>query len=92
MLNYHTAAVFFRLLDSSPPIRSEYVVQRLFYAAWRATQLSTLTENIVQVHFSGLSCSSVYEIHGSERLGKGSYGAALLVELKSSKQILLEKI
>ena len=76
--NYHTAAMFYRLLDASAPIKSEYVVQRLFYAAWRTTQLSSLSENLCQSYFSGLSCSSVYEIHGSEKLGKGSYGSVYL--------------
>lgn len=78
MLNYHTACVYYRVMESMLPAISNHVHQRLMYAAWRTRQCSHLEDNFVHEHFAGESCSDFYEVHGSAKLGKGSYGSVYL--------------
>ena len=78
MLNYHTACVYYRVMECMIPALTSHVHQRLQYAAWRARQCSSLSHNFVLEHFDGESCSEVYEVHGSNKLGKGSYGSVYL--------------
>eukprot|EP01042_Synura_sphagnicola_P000461 gene461-488_t len=47
-------------------------------SAWRTKQASNLLENYVVEHFEGNTCSDVYEVHASNKLGKGSYGSVYL--------------
>ena len=78
MLNFHVASMFYRLLDVSPPTTHDQIVQRLSFSSFRTMQQSTITQNLIREHFSGSNCSNVYEIHGGEKLGKGSYGSVYL--------------
>ena len=78
MLNFHVASMFYRLLDVSPPTTHDQVVQRLLFSSFRTMQQSTITQNFIREHFSGSNCSNTYEIHGGEKLGKGSYGSVYL--------------
>ena len=48
------------------------------FSSFRTMQQSTITQNLIREHFSGSNCSNVYEIHGGEKLGKGSYGSVYL--------------
>ena len=52
--------------------------QKLVLTAWSARQGSPFAENIPGEFFTGRSCADVYEINGSSRLGKGSYGSVYL--------------
>jgi hypothetical protein len=78
MLNYHTACVYYRVMESMLPSISGDVHPRLMYAAWRTRQCSALEDNFVNEHFAGESCSDSYEVHGTTKLGKGSYGSVYL--------------
>mmetsp|Transcript_14897 Transcript_14897/g.13466 ORF Transcript_14897/g.13466 Transcript_14897/m.13466 type:complete len:810 (+) Transcript_14897:330-2759(+) len=78
MLNYHTACVFYRVLTSMIPALSDIVRKRLMYAAYKTRQSSLLQQNFVLEHFADTSCADVYEVHGSSKLGKGSYGSVYL--------------
>jgi calcium-dependent protein kinase len=48
------------------------------HAALNARLNSSLSRNFIQEHFEGQSCANVYEVHGSSKLGKGSYGSVYL--------------
>lgn len=51
---------------------------RLLYAANRVRVASSLYQNFVRENFTAGSCSEVYEVHGTSKLGKGSYGSVYL--------------
>ena len=57
-------------------------LQRLQYAAARSRQCSSLSHNFIREHFEGESCSAIYEVHGSNKLGEGSYGSVYLATHK----------
>ena len=79
MLNYHTACVFYRVMETMVPSKaSASHHDRLVYAAERARLTSSLYQNFVRENFTGGSCSEVYEVHGTSKLGKGSYGSVYL--------------
>lgn len=78
MLNYHTACIYYRVMESMLPGLASHVHQRLMYAAWRTRQCSRLNDNFVREHFAGEICSDHYEVHGTNKLGKGSYGSVYL--------------
>jgi calcium-dependent protein kinase len=79
MLNYHTACVFFRVMETMVPSKANSMHHaRLMYAAQKTRQTSSLYQNFVRENFTGGSCSEVYEVHGSSKLGKGSYGSVYL--------------
>jgi hypothetical protein len=79
MLNYHTACVFFRVLETMVPSKASVTHHnRLVYAAGRVRRVSSLYQNFVRENFLGGSCSEVYEVHGTSKLGKGSYGSVYL--------------
>jgi calcium-dependent protein kinase len=46
--------------------------------AHRTRQASTIYQNFVRENFTGGSCSDTYEVHGTSKLGKGSYGSVYL--------------
>jgi hypothetical protein len=52
--------------------------QKLIYAVWNCRQSATVTENIPGEYFSGKTCADIYDINGTNRLGKGSYGSVYL--------------
>ena len=52
--NYHTATVYFRVLESMVPRLTSRVHASLNYAACRTQQSSHLLENLVHEHFEGL--------------------------------------
>ena len=79
VLNYHTACVFFRVMETMVPSKANSIHHaRLMYAAQKTRQCSSLYQNFVRENFTGGSCSEVYEVHGSSKLGKGSYGSVYL--------------
>lgn len=79
MLNFHTACVFFRVMETMVPSKASSAHHsRLLYAAQRVRQSSSLYQNFVRENFTGGSCSEVYEVHGTSKLGKGSYGSVYL--------------
>lgn len=85
MLNFHVASIFYRLLDVTPPTTQDQVIQRLLFASFRNMQQSNVSENFIREHFSGSNCANTYEIHGSEKLGKGSYGSVYLATHRRTK-------
>lgn len=76
--SFHTATVYYRVLESMLPNMVAELHGRLTYAAWRTRQCSKLVENFAVEHFSGETCSDVYEVNASSKLGKGSYGSVYL--------------
>jgi calcium-dependent protein kinase len=79
MLNYHTACVFFRVMETMIPSKtSSNQHTKLLYVAQRTRQMSTMYQNFVRENFTGGSCSDTYEVHGTSKLGKGSYGSVYL--------------
>eukprot|EP01041_Mallomonas_annulata_P008099 gene8098-16618_t len=79
--NFHTAAVYYRVLESMLPAMASELHGRLMFAASRTRQCSRLLENYIVEHFDGETCSEVYEVHGSSKLGKGSYDELAMREL-----------
>lgn len=84
MLNFHVASIFYRLIDIVPPTTHDQMVQRLLFSSFRTMQQSTVTQNFIREHFSGTNCSNTYQIHGNEKLGKGSYGSVYLATHRRS--------
>lgn len=78
MMNYHTASVFYRVLISLAPSLASNLQQRMFYAAYKTRQTSPMYQNFVNEYFGDTSCADIYEVHGSNKLGKGSYGSVYL--------------
>lgn len=78
MLNYHAASIYYRVMLSMLPHVMEPVYQRLMYAVWKTKLYCEVNDNFAVEHFTGDSCSEQYEIHGSSKLGKGSYGSVYL--------------
>ena len=78
MLNYHTACIYFRVMESMIPSVTSSVHQKLLYASWKCIKLSDLSCNYISEYFDGVSCADHYEIHGTNKLGKGSYGSVYL--------------
>ena len=76
--NFHTATVYFRVLESMVPRLTPFVHGHLKYAAMRTHQCSSLYENLTHEHFEGLRCVDFYDIVETKRLGKGSYGSVYL--------------
>lgn len=82
MLNYHTASIFFRVLMSMMPSLAPIVKQRLAYTASKTRFYSPLSHNFVKEHFDDVICGDLYEVHGSVKLGTGSYGSVYLATHK----------
>eukprot|EP00597_Dinobryon_sp_UTEXLB2267_P002858 CAMPEP_0170076906 /NCGR_PEP_ID=MMETSP0019_2-20121128/13831_1 /TAXON_ID=98059 /ORGANISM="Dinobryon sp., Strain UTEXLB2267" /LENGTH=706 /DNA_ID=CAMNT_0010288919 /DNA_START=132 /DNA_END=2249 /DNA_ORIENTATION=+ len=79
MLNYHTSCVFYRVMETMIPSKASSIQHsRLMHAANRTRLTCSLYQNFVRENFTGGSCSEVYEVHGSSKLGKGSYGSVYL--------------
>lgn len=79
MLNFHTACVFFRVMETMIPSKaSANQHSKLVYAAQRTRQASSLYQNFVRENFTSGSCADTYDVHGSSKLGKGSYGSVYL--------------
>ncbi|CAM9325608.1 unnamed protein product, partial [Ectocarpus fasciculatus] len=90
--NFHTATVYYRVLESMVPNISLDLHAKLEYAAARTRQCSQLIQNFVQEHFQGTRCSDVYDIIKSKRLGKGSYGSVYLCKHKKTGENFAVKI
>ena len=83
--NFHTATVYFKVLQSIAPQLSAEIQGKLQYAACRTRMCSHLLENFVHEHFEGRICSDYYDIVGDGgRLGEGSYGSVYLCRNKKS--------
>jgi hypothetical protein len=72
--NYHTATIYFRVLQSMVPRLTPRVQNYLKYAAARTQETSPLYHNLVHEHFDGMHCVDVYEIVENKRLGKVRIG------------------
>jgi calcium-dependent protein kinase len=90
--NFHTATVYYRVLESMVPNISLDLHAKLEYAAARTRQCSQLIQNFVQEHFQGTRCSDIYDIIKSKRLGKGSYGSVYLCKHKKTGDSFAVKI
>ena len=90
--NFHTATIYYRVLESMVPNISLDIHAKLEYAAARTRQCSQLIQNFVQEHFQGTRCSDVYDIIKSKRLGKGSYGSVYLCKHKKTGDNFAVKI
>ena len=75
--NFHTATIYFRVLQSILPLNTE-LQAKLEYASARTLECSHLLQNFVREHFTGAKCSDVYDIMEKKRLGQGSYGSVHL--------------
>ena len=74
--NYHTATVYFRVLESMVPRLTPKIHASLNYAAARTQQCSHVLENLVHEHFEGRKCMEYYSL--IRKLGEGSYGTVHL--------------
>lgn len=83
--NFHTATVYFKVLQSIAPQLTAEIQGKLQYASCRTRMCSHLIENFVHEHFEGRICSDYYDIVGDGgRLGEGSYGSVYLCRNKKS--------
>jgi len=79
MLNFHTACVFYRVMETMIPSKASTMQHsKLLYVAQKTRLASTMYQNFVRENFTGGSCSDMYEVHGTSKLGKGSYGSVYL--------------
>ncbi len=69
--NFHSATVYYRVLETVMPSLAGATRDRLRLAVSRTRITSTFVSNFVQEHFSGASCSEYYEVNGKNKLGKG---------------------
>ena len=90
--NFHTATVYFRVLENLVPSLTTEVHSLLQYAASRTRQCSHLLENFVHEHFEGKRFSEFYDIDDKKRLGKGSYGSVYLCHHKRTKDAFACKV
>ena len=74
--NYHTATVYFRVLESMVPRLTPKIHASLNYAAARTQQCSHVLENLVHEHFEGRKCMEYYTL--TRKLGEGSFGTVHL--------------
>jgi serine/threonine protein kinase len=72
------ASVYYRVLESILPSMNYEIHEKLKISSKRVRESASLKENFVQEHFAGSSCSEFYDIHGRNKLGKGSYGSVYL--------------
>lgn len=86
--NYHTATVYFRVLESIVPNQtlSKELHQKLQYCAVRTRECSHLLQSFVPEHFEGKKCSDVYNIFTENRIGKGSYGSVYYCRHKKTQE------
>lgn len=82
--NFHTATIYFRILESIVPHMSKELHDRLEYAAIRTRQCSHLLQNFVHEHFDGVKCSDIFDIFTERRIGKGSYGSVYYCKHKKT--------
>lgn len=76
--NFHTATVYFRVLESLVPSLTSEIHEKMQYCSLRCRQCSHLIENFVHEHFEGKKFAEQYEIFEKKKLGKGSYGSVFL--------------
>mmetsp|Transcript_12384 Transcript_12384/g.12789 ORF Transcript_12384/g.12789 Transcript_12384/m.12789 type:complete len:695 (-) Transcript_12384:261-2345(-) len=76
--NFHAAAVFFRVLESLVPNVHTDIRNKLKITAGLIRENGPLHFNLIREHFCGSSCSEFYDVHGRNKLGKGSYGSVYL--------------
>jgi hypothetical protein len=67
----HTAAIFYRVIESMFPA----VRQKMLLAATFHHQNAPLAVNFVPEYLTGAICADHYEVHGGNKIGKGSYGS-----------------
>jgi hypothetical protein len=65
------AAIFYRVIESLFPA----VRQKMLHAAALHRQTAPLVVNFVPEYLTGAICADNYEVHGSSKIGKGSYGS-----------------
>lgn len=82
--NFHTAALYYRVLQSMVTDLSIDVQTNMEYAVARARQSAQLIENFVTEYFEGTRCSDIYDIKKDKPMGKGSYGAVYLCTHKKT--------
>ena len=90
--NFHTATVYFRVLENLVPALTAEVHSLLEYASARTRECSHMLENFVHEHFEGHRFSSYYDIDEKERLGKGSYGSVYLCRHKKTRDAFACKV
>ena len=90
--NFHTATVYFRVLENLVPSLTPEVHSLLQYAAGRTRECSHLLENFVHEHFEGHRFSTYYDINEKDRLGKGSYGSVYLCHHKKTRDAYACKV
>ena len=88
--NYHTATIYFRVIDSSVHLDAQSYA-KMEYAACRTRQCSHLIENFVLEHFTGLRCVDVYEID-SKQIGHGAYGSVHLCKHRKTGDVFACKM
>lgn len=80
-LNYHTACIFFRVMETMVPSKCTPEHHKNLKAAYyQLKKVNRLHNNLVRESFNSVigSCGEHYEVHGSAKLGKGSYGSVYL--------------
>ena len=93
--NFHTASLYYRILQSIAPKMSAEVKGKMQYAACRTQLCSSLIENFVHEHLEGRVCADYYDIIGETgggRLGEGSYGAVHLCKCKRTGDSFAVKV
>jgi hypothetical protein len=78
-LNFHCAGVYYRVMEAMLPGAYDAVHNQLKFAVARLRRTSGMSCNFIREHFTdGATCAELYDVHGSSRLGKGSYGSVYL--------------
>ena len=90
--NFHTATVYFRVLENLVPALTAEVHSLLQYSSGRTRECSHLLENFVHEHFEGHRFSTYYDIDEKDRLGKGSYGSVYLCRHKKTRDAYACKV
>ena len=71
------------------PALQPIVSQRLLYSSQKTRLNSEIFSNFVIEHFDDTSCADIYEVHGSNKLGKGSYGSVYLASHRITGKLIL---
>lgn len=90
--NFHSATIYFRVLESLMPQMTAQIDGKLRYAAQMTRQYSHLLENFVHEHFDGESFHDVYTLLEDQKLGEGGYGSVYQCTHKRIKDIYACKI
>lgn len=79
------AAIFYRVIESLFPA----VRQKMLQAAMLHRHTAPLVVNFVPEYLTGAICADHYEVHGSSKIGKGSYGSVYRATHKYAKFLYL---